>query len=183
MGNGQANASNTWVMFAFITVVAWGVYGVFLNNGQLNMADPANGRYKAFLFVGIAYFLTAIIAPLIILISRGADWKMPGAGMSWSLVAGIVGAIGAFAVLLAYEAGGKPPAVMSIVFAGAPIINVIVALMMHPPAGGFSSVKPPFVLGLVLAAVGAYMVTKFRPDAVAPHAAPKKVEMKAPEKS
>lgn len=183
MPSGQANASNTWIMFALITVASWGVYGVFLNNGQANMADPVNGRYKAFLFVGIAYFLTAILAPLILLVMRGADWKMPASGMSWSLVAGIVGALGAFAVLLAYGAGGRPPAVMSIVFAGAPIVNVIVALLMHPPAGGFSSVKPPFVVGLVLAAVGAYMVTTYRPDAVRPHAAPSRTETKAPEKS
>ena len=46
----------TWLAFAFLTVISWGVYGVFLHTGQVAMQDPANGRYKAFLFVGIAYF-------------------------------------------------------------------------------------------------------------------------------
>ena len=48
-----------------MTVVSWGVYGAFLHTGQMGMSDAANGRYKAFLFVGIAYFLTAVLAPLV----------------------------------------------------------------------------------------------------------------------
>ena len=54
-----------------MTVVSWGVYGIFLHTGQMGMGDPANGRYKAFLFVGIAYFLTAVLAPLAMLLIRG----------------------------------------------------------------------------------------------------------------
>jgi hypothetical protein len=116
----------SWIIFALMTVASWGVYGVFLHNGQMAMGDPVNGRYKAFLFVGIAYFLTAVLAPLAILLVRGATWEMPVRGMGWSLVAGIVGAIGAFCVLLAFGAKGSPAVVMSIVFAGAPIVNALV---------------------------------------------------------
>src|SRR5206468_210529 len=61
-----------WLVFALMTVASWGVYGVFLHTGQLGMKDAVNGRYKAFLFVGIAYFLTAVIAPLVVLLMRGA---------------------------------------------------------------------------------------------------------------
>ena len=153
----------TWLVFALMTVVSWGVYGVFLHTGQTAMADPVNGRFKAFLFVGLAYFLTAVLAPLAILLVNGADWQMPARGMVWSLVAGIVGAIGAFCVLLAFGAKGSPAVVMSIVFAGAPIVNAIVATAMHPPAGGFSAFKWQFVLGLVMAAVGGCLVTLYRP--------------------
>ena len=53
-----------WLIFSLMTVISWGVYGVLLHSGQLGMSDPVNGRYKAFLFVGIAYFLTAVLAPL-----------------------------------------------------------------------------------------------------------------------
>src|SRR5436190_4823372 len=104
----------SWLGFALMTVVSWGVYGILLHTGQMAMGDPVNGRYKAFLFVGIAYFLTAVLAPLALLISRGASWDYPGRGMTWSLIAGIVGAIGAFGVLLAFGAGGRPAVVMSI---------------------------------------------------------------------
>ena len=50
-----------WLIFALMTVVSWGLYGVFLHKGQGLMADPELGRYKAFFFVGIAYLLTAVI--------------------------------------------------------------------------------------------------------------------------
>ncbi len=153
----------TWLVFALMTVVSWGVYGVFLHTGQLGMADSVNGRYKAFLFVGIAYFLTAVLAPLAILALNGASWKFPVPGMAWSLIAGIVGAAGAFCVLLAFGAKGMPPVVMSIVFAGAPIVNAFVSIALHPPEGGLSAVKWQFVLGLVMAAVGGSMVARFAP--------------------
>ena len=55
-------------MFALMTVASWGVYGIMLHSGQLGMNDAENGRYKAFLWVGIAYFLVAVLAPLAILI-------------------------------------------------------------------------------------------------------------------
>jgi drug/metabolite transporter (DMT)-like permease len=152
-----------WLVFALMTVASWGLYGVFLHTGQMSMADPVNGRYKAFLFVGIAYFLTAVLAPLLVLKLSGASWAFPAKGMAWSLIAGTVGAIGAFCVLLAFGAKGSPAVVMSIVFAGAPIVNAIASLVMHPPAGGWSSFRWPFVLGLVLAAVGGCLVTLYKP--------------------
>ena len=125
----------TWLIFSLMTVISWGVYGILLHSGQVGMSDPINGRYKAFLFVGIAYFLFAVLAPLGLLALNGASWRFPVAGMWWSLLAGIVGAIGAFCVLLAFGAKGSPAAVMSIVFGGAPIVNALVALLVHPPAG------------------------------------------------
>ena len=163
MANEQAGQGMSWLVFALLTVVSWGVYGVFLHTGQLSMGDPVNGRYKAFLFVGIAYFLTAVLAPLLMLVVSGASWQMPMKGMVWSLVAGIVGAIGAFGVLLAFGAKGVPAVVMSIVFAGAPIVNAVVAMIQHPPAGGIAAIKWPFYLGLFLAAVGGSLVTLYRP--------------------
>ena len=165
MADGQAGGGPgmTWIAFALMTVVSWGVYGVFLHTGQMAMGDPVNGRYKAFLFVGLAYFLTAVLAPLAILVANGASWQMPVKGMTWSLIAGTVGAIGAFCVLLAFGAKGSPAVVMAIVFGGAPIVNAIVATAMHPPAGGLSAIRWPFVLGLLLAAAGGCLVTLYRP--------------------
>lgn len=171
-----ANATDTgytWLLFALLTVISWGVYGVMLHTGQINMADPVNGRYKAFLLVGIAYFLTAVLAPAAVLLAKGASikaWAYPPKGLWWSLVAGIVGAIGAFGVLLAFGAKGTPAVVMSIVFAGAPIVNAIYSLLQHPPAGGWGAIKWQFYLGIVLAACGGALVTKFKP---APSSPPK----------
>ncbi len=152
-----------WLLFALMTVLFWGLYGVLLHGGQLGMGDPVNGRYKAFLWVGVAYFLAAVLAPLIMLIVTGSDWRMPGRGVGLSLLAGLVGAIGAFGVLLAFGAKGSPAVVMSIVFAGAPIVNALVAMAWHPPAGGWSAIRWPFVLGIVLAACGGTLVTLYKP--------------------
>ena len=161
-----------WLVFALMTVVSWGVYGIFLHTGQTLMkpegatvADPSLLRYKAFLFVGIAYFLVAVLAPLALLMSKGAAFRgYTSRGMGWSLAAGIVGAIGAFGVLLAFGAKGTPPVVMSIVFAGAPVVNALVAIWQHPPEGGVGAIKPQFFLGIVLAALGGCLVTYYKPN-------------------
>ena len=152
-----------WLAFALVTVVAWGLYGVFLHSGQIAMADAINGRYKAFLFVGIAYLITAVLAPGLVLVSNGASWSFPVKGITWSLLAGIAGAVGAFCVLLAYGARGTPGVVMSIVFAGAPVINAVVSTWMHPPAGGWNAVRWQFVAGIFLAALGGCLVTLYKP--------------------
>lgn len=159
VGSGYA-----WLLFALLAVAAWGGYGILLHSGQIGMADPVNGRYKAFLFVGVAYFLTAVLAPLGLLLARGSSFSFPRAGMLWSLLAGLAGAAGAFGVLLAFGARGTPPVVMSIVFAGAPIVNAVVALVLQPPAGGFGGIRWPFVAGIVLAALGGCLVTLYKPN-------------------
>ena len=153
----------TWLIFAAMTVGSWGLYGIFLHTGQIAMADPVNGRYKAFLLVGVAYLLTAVIGSMVVLWLNGSDWSFPARGFTWSLLAGTVGAIGAFGVLLAFGARGTPAVVMSIVFAGAPIVNAVVSMAAHPPAGGWGALNWQFVLGIVLAAMGGCLVTLFKP--------------------
>ncbi len=177
----ESGAGSGWLLFALLTVLTWGLYGVFLHTGQNAMGDPAHGRYKAFLLVGIAYLLTAVLAPAAVLAVRGAAWTFTAQGVAWSLLAGLVGAAGAFCVLLAFGAGGKPSAVMSIIFAGAPVVNALVAMVWHPPAGGWSAVRWPFMAGILLAALGGYLVVRYRPGpaagkpppaAAAPHDSP-----------
>ena len=159
----EPHTNINWLVFALMTVISWGLYGIFLHTGQVSMADPVNGRYKAFLFVGIAYLITAVLAPAIVLSVNGASWSFPGKGMLWSLLAGVVGALGAFCVLLAFGAKGSPSVVMSIVFAGAPVVNAIVALSVHPPAGGWGTLRWQFIAGILLAALGGCLVTLYKP--------------------
>ncbi|HMO66358.1 MAG TPA: hypothetical protein PKE47_14230 [Verrucomicrobiota bacterium] len=168
--------SLAWLYFALLTVATWGVYGILLHKGQTLMQpagaprmDPTTLRMKAFLFVGVAYFLTAVLAPLLVLMGRGAAFSgYTSGGVWWSLIAGIAGAIGAFGVLLAFGARGTPPVVMSIVFAGAPLVNAGLSTLLHPPAQGWGSVKPQFWLGIALAILGAFLVVRFNPGAPTP---------------
>ena len=152
-----------WLFYVLLTVCTWGLYGVFLHSGQMAMSDPINGRYKAFLFVGVAYFLFAVVAPLALLKLNGSDFNFPSRGVWISLFAGALGAIGAFGILLAFGAKGTPQVVMSIVFAGAPIVNAVVATWMHPPKGGIADVPWQFYLGILMAAVGGCMVSLYKP--------------------
>jgi hypothetical protein len=50
--------------------------------------------------------------------------------------------------------------VMPLVFGGAPVINVLVSMVIHPPKAG---INPLLYLGFLLASVGAGMVLYFRP--------------------
>jgi drug/metabolite transporter (DMT)-like permease len=159
-----------WLFYVLLTVCTWGLYGVFLHSGQMAMKDAVNGRYKAFLFVGIAYFIFAVVAPLVLLKLQGSNWNFPSRGIWISLFAGALGAIGAFGILLAFGAKGTPQVVMSIVFAGAPIVNAVIATWMHPPKGGLAGVPWQFYLGIIMAAGGGCIVSLYRP-APAPKAA------------
>jgi len=157
-----------WLAYAMMTVVAWGLYGIFLHTGATSMGDPQNGRIKAFLFVGVAYFITAVLAPLVVLKLNGANWDFTSKGATWSLIAGTVGAAGALGVLLAFGAKGSPTVVMSIIFAGAPVVNAVTAMIVHPPKGGIGAIRWQFVLGILMAAMGGFLVTKFKPDPAGP---------------
>jgi hypothetical protein len=176
-----------WILFAYLTVFSWGVYGVLLHIGRSGMpagAEAPHASLKAFLWVGIAYFVVAIVGPLLVLKLRGSNFSFAGAGMTWSFIAGTAGALGAFTLILALGAAAAPAAkggggfgtlaaaaVMPIVFGGAPIVNAIVAMMVHPPQGGMKSISFPFIIGIILAASGAYLVAKYAPTNRAPAAA------------
>ncbi len=152
-----------WLFYVFLTVCTWGLYGVYLHSGQMAMKDAVFGRYKAFLFVGVAYMIIAVLAPLLLLKFQGSNWNFPARGVWISLFAGALGAVGAFGILLAFGAKGTPQVVMSIVFAGAPVVNAIVATWMHPPKGGISAMPWQFYLGILMAAGGGCLVSLYRP--------------------
>ncbi len=163
-----------WLIFALMTVVTWGVYGVLLHKGRGQMpmgSETPHAGLKAFLFVCIAYALIGV-ASAALLKMRGSNWSFTSGGIKWSLIAGVAGAVGAFTLVLALGAaapiykGAAAAAVMPIVFAGAPIVNTIVAMTVHPPEGGWKSLPVPFLLGCVLAASGAFLVAKYAPTNV-----------------
>jgi hypothetical protein len=183
----------TWLIYSLLTVLSWGIYGILLHKGRSLMPggtvpspETANAALKAFLLVGVAYFVVAVVGPIIVLWQRKTDWSFTGGGISWSFIAGTAGAVGAFTLVLALGAAAMPlikggggfgpaaaSAVMPIVFAGAPIVNTVVALAIHPPEGGLKALPWQFVVGIVLAATGAFMVAKFAPTnrgAAAAHA-------------
>ena len=64
-------------------------------------------------------------------------------------------------VTQALRAYGKPKGIQPVaVFGGAPIVNVIVTMFIHPPK---SAINPMLFVGFLLASIGAGMVLYFRP--------------------
>lgn len=153
-----------------LTVLCWGTYGSVLHKGQ---HDLGGSRLKPLICVGISYFVVAIIVPVAILAINGklsGDWQFKG--IAFSLAAGVAGAFGAFGIVLALTAGGKPIYVMPLVFGCAPIINVFVS--MYFAKISWKELSPVFIAGLILVSVGAATVLMFQPRKKPPGKAPEK---------
>src|SRR5919201_1342424 len=156
-----------WQAFVLGTVLAWGVYVPVLHEGQKELGEgkPSAGSVRAFLCVGLAYLLTAVVIPLGLMALNWAGGEKlsfaRGDGINWSgivfaLLGGVAGAAGALGIILAIKNGGKPLYIVPLVFAGAPIISSVFSLLWHPPAEGTPDWK--FFAGIVLAALGAGLV-------------------------
>jgi len=145
-----------WIIFVAGAVLAWGAYGALLFEGQVQLGNPL----KALLCVGIAYFLIGVLVPLAGLTSQGALSGFSTAGLVTATIAGALGAIGAACIIWAFKTGGLPFYVMPLVFGGAPIVNVVLAMMIHPPR---NAPNPMLYVGFLLASVGAAMVLYFKP--------------------
>ena len=145
-----------WVIFVAGAVLSWGAYGVFLQQGQVQLGNPL----KALLCVGVAYFLIAVLIPIAGLSAQGGLSGFNTGGLMRATLGGALGAAGAVGIIWAFKSGGLPIYVMPLVFGGAPIVNVLLAMVMHPPR---SSINPMLYLGFLLASLGAGMVLYYRP--------------------
>ena len=147
-----------WMLFVAGAVLSWGAYGVLLYLGQIQLGNPL----KALLCVGVAYFLIGVILPVASLSAQGGLSNFNSTGLITATIAGALGAAGAACIIYAFRFGGLPIYVMPLVFGGAPIVNVLVAMMIHPPK---SAINPMLFVGFVLASIGAGMVLYYRPAA------------------
>ena len=75
--------------------------------------------------------------------------------MSWSLLAGAAGAIGALGIIYAFNFGGKPIFVMPLVFGIAPVVNTFTEIVTKSL---YESIPLTFYLSLILVILGAIMV-------------------------
>ena len=146
-----------WVIFVAGAVLSWGAYGALLHQGQSQLGNPL----KALLCVGVAYFLIGILVPVIALGSQGQLNAFDTRGLIIATVAGALGAIGAACIIWAFRNGGLPVYVMPLVFGGAPVVNVLLTMVLHPPK---SAINPLLYVGFLLASIGAALVLYFRPQ-------------------
>ena len=147
-----------WIVFVAGAVLSWGAYGALLYQGQVQLGNPL----KALLCVGVAYFLVGVLIPVAGLAAQGELAAFDSRGLMLATIAGALGAAGAACIIWAFKTGGLPVYVMPLVFGGAPIVNVLLSMIMHPPK---AAPNPLLYLGFVLASIGAGMVLYYRPTA------------------
>jgi len=145
-----------WIAFAFGAVLSWGMYGPTLHRGQVQLGNPL----RALLCVGFAYFLIGVLVPTVALAYQGELKGFNAGGSLSATVAGALGALGAVCIIWAFKTGGIPTYVMPLVFGGAPVVNVLVSMWLHPPK---TSPNPLLYAGFLLTAVGAGTVLYFKP--------------------
>ncbi len=146
-----------WLLFVLGAVLSWGMYGPILHKGQVALGNPL----RALLCVGVAYFLIGVLVPVVMLTAQGQLGGFNLKGSILATIGGALGALGAVCIILAFRAGGLPNYVMPLVFGGAPLVNVLVSMALHPPR---TAPSPMLYLGFLLAATGAYMVLYFKPQ-------------------
>jgi hypothetical protein len=146
-----------WIYFVMGAIACWGLYGPALHRGQVALGNPL----RALLCVGIAYVLIAVLVPVGALSSQGQLQGFSKAGVLAATLGGALGAAGAVCIIWAFRSGGTPAYVMPLVFAGAPLVNVLYSMWQHPPK---TAPSPLLYLGFVLAALGAYLVLHYKPQ-------------------
>ena len=146
-----------WIIFALGAALSWGLYGPALHQGQVQLGSPL----RALLCVGFAYFLIGVLVPVVGLWYQGDLNGFTMRGSLSAMLGGSLGAIGAVCIIFAFRSGGLPTYVMPLVFAGAPLVNVLITMWLHPPK---SSPNPLLYVGFLLASAGAGMVLYFKPQ-------------------
>ncbi|HZU34405.1 MAG TPA: hypothetical protein VFA18_00775 [Gemmataceae bacterium] len=173
-----------WLLFVLLAGLSWGVYVPSIAFGGRTLKNS----YASFLCVGIAYFLIAIVVPMIIFWARGQFPTWNATGATFATLAGVAGAVGALCVIFAtFEFHGDRKLVGPLIFGLAPIINTVVSIYWHPLADKplrfyAEPVSWQFWTGIVLAGAGAFLVlySKEASESSTAKPAPAKVAFQEP---
>ena len=122
------------IIFALLTALCWGLYGPVLGYSRSQLASP----FKPYVAIGIAYLIWGVLGGLIGMYFKGDDFSFSGAGAKWGIIAGTLGAWGAFTLTLAMFTGGAkiPYIVMPIVFGGAVSVSAIYSSLQSSQGHG-----------------------------------------------
>ena len=159
-------SDRTWLLWVLMAGLCWGTYVPLIAFGGKNLGS----RYAAFLCVGVAYFLIAVLFPLF---RMWMEWDPPvpnkPTGLIFAGLAGVAGALGALGVIFATAAAKAEDRIYiaPLIFTLAPLLNTVVSLFWHPnPRTGewlhfaLPEKMPDWKLfvGVVLVGVGAGLI-------------------------
>ena len=187
-----------WWGYVVAAGLAWGTYvPIIFYGGQELTTRPGTigGRLASILCVGVAYFVLAVVIPVLLMSSRDdakPEWKTNG--LVFSGLAGVAGAVGAICVIFASKAAvdqatleGAVTAqekavyrvyIAPLIFALAPAINTLLSLVWHPKPGdpwhfGFEVPGWKLPAGILLVALGTFLVLYSKEEAEAAKGGPK----------
>jgi hypothetical protein len=166
---------NIWLVYVALAGLSWGTYVPLIFYGGSELGGKPASRIMAILCVGLAYFLIAVVLPLVLFFSGQFQWsdvKMSNTGLTFSSLAGAAGAVGALCVIFATKSAVAASKgsdinfklfIAPLIFGLAPVINTLVATIWHPQPGnpwhfGFKSPDWKLWVGIVLVGVGAALV-------------------------
>jgi hypothetical protein len=175
--------SKSWLLYVLMAGLCWGTYVPLIAFGGRNLsagpAHPFAGRYAAFLCVGVAYVVIAVVFPLLRAPVVGDPIPANPVGLVFAGLAGVAGALGALGVIFATASAGPGDRIYiaPLIFTLAPLLNTVVSLFWHPTPEhplhfGLPAAMPSWklFLGVVLVGVGAGLVLLSKEEA---EAAPK----------
>ena len=163
------------VIFALLTALFWGLYGPVL--GFARAAE--NNPFKPYLLIGVAYLVWAIVGGAAGMAYTKAPFAFSGAGLTWGLISGSLGAFGALTLTLAmfsFEGKPRPEIVMPIVFGGAVTVTALTNFAISMNSPGAHHPSPWLWVGIagmaVCIVIVAYNTPHVAPKKSAPTAAP-----------
>jgi hypothetical protein len=196
----SGSGSNVWLMYVLMAGLCWGTYVPLIAFGGKNLSfgkeNPMAGRYVAFLCVGVAYFVIAVVFPLVRAYYTGHQIipdaqkvgekivSNPNYGLVFACLAGVAGALGALGVIFASATAGPDDRmyIAPLIFTLAPLLNTVVSLFWHPTATnpfhfGAPEQMPSWKLfvGVILVGVGAGLILLSKEEMEKPAVAPSTV--------
>lgn len=186
-----------WWGYVVLAGLSWGTYVPIIFYGGTELTTrpgTIGGRLASILCVGVAYFVMAVVVPVVMMSLRDdarPEWKTNG--LIFSGLAGVMGAVGAICVIFASKAAvdaarleGVNPAtyriyIAPLIFCLAPMINTVMSLIWHPKPGdpwhfGFEVPTWHLPVGILLVAAGVFLVLYSKEATEAQKGGPKPAE-------
>ena len=176
---------NEWLFYVALAGLSWGTYVPLIFYGGGELGGKSSARLTAILCVGVAYFVIAVIFPVIYLVLTPPDQRpnLTTTGLVFSSLAGVAGAVGALCVVFASKSAAAESLrtganyrlfIAPLIFGLAPVINTLVSTFWHPQKGNpfhFGVASPGWKLwvGILLVGLGAALVLFSKEEAEAHH--------------
>lgn len=153
----SSSALQLALIFPLVAMTCWGTYGPILGRAT-GLLGGSTGL--ALSLIGLGYFLVGVVGGLFLLksgiVPNNGEWNRDGWGKG--LFAGVLGACGNLALIIALQLYHRPEVVMPLLFGGVQLGNTLFTCLELK-----SLPKRGFAVGVVLLIVGVVTTLTYRP--------------------